>query len=147
MPDPGPHLEQFVSDRAATLVLSGEWVASYCKEVESLAQLAPTDVSRLTIDIGGIQRLDTFGAWSIETIHQSATTAGVPAQLVGISDQNAGLLTEMNKATLSVPLARRSRTRVLDSVEALGRGLAAVGEDLLSLLAMLGSLLLSLLPG
>ena len=147
MPDPGPHLEQFVSDRAATLVLSGEWVASYCKEIESLAQLAPTDVSRLTIDIGGIKRLDTFGAWSIETIRQSATTAGVPAQLVGISDQNAGLLAEMSKATLAVPLARRPRTSVLDSVEALGRGLAAVGEDLLSLLAMLGSLLLSLFAG
>jgi phospholipid/cholesterol/gamma-HCH transport system permease protein len=147
MSDPGPHLEHIVSDRAATLVLSGEWVARYCKEVESLAQLAPTDVSELTIDIGGIERLDTFGAWSIETICQSATATGVPAKLVGISDQNAGILTEMHRTAVSVPPETKPRTSVFDVLEALGRGLAALGEDLLSLLGMLGSLILSFLAG
>jgi phospholipid/cholesterol/gamma-HCH transport system permease protein len=147
MPDTGPHLERLVSDHAATLVLSGEWVAHYCKEVESLAQLAATDVSRLIIDIGPIRHLDTFGAWSIETIYQSATAAGIPAQLVGISDQNAGLLGEMSKAPLAVPLAGKPRASVLDSAEALGRSVAVMGDDLLSLLAMLGSLLLSLVAG
>jgi phospholipid/cholesterol/gamma-HCH transport system permease protein len=147
MPDSGPRLERLVNDSAATLVLSGEWIAHYCKEVESLAQIAPTDVSRLTIDLGRIRRLDTFGAWSIKTMHQSATTAGVSAQLVGVSDQNVGLLSQMDKATLSVPAVAKPRGGLLDIIEGLGRTVAAVGEDLLALLAMLGSLLVSLLAG
>lgn len=147
MPDSGPHLAQSVSDGAATLVLSGEWVASYCREVEDFAQLALTDVSRLVIDVGGVERLDTYGAWSIGTLYRSAASAGVPAEFVGISDRNAGLLSEMRETPLAVPPVGKMPHGVPESVEAAGRAVCAVGDDLLSLLAMLGSLLLSLAAG
>jgi phospholipid/cholesterol/gamma-HCH transport system permease protein len=147
MRDPGPHFESMVSSGATTFRLSGEWVAQYCQEVEGLAQQAPTDRSPLTLDVTAIERLDTFGAWSIETIRRSASSGGVPATLVGLSDENAAILKQVHGTIVSDTSSGKKRATVADALEAIGRGLVVAGEAVLSLLAMLGRLILSLLAG
>ena len=146
MPDPEPHIEPVISGHAATFRLSGDWVAHYCKEVEGLAQRTPSDLSPMTIDVAGIARLDTFGAWSIETIRRSAA-GGPPARVVGASDRNAAILAQIQKTVISEPLRGKPRATIADALEGVGRGLAAGGGAVLSLLAMFGRLIISLAVG
>ena len=143
MPDPGPFLESSsaVMRRPSASAANG-W-RNIAKRSKVWAQRAPADRSPLTLDVTAIERLDTFGAWSIETIRRSASSDGVPTTLVGISDENAAILEQRCKEQSSRSLRDgKKRATIADALETTGRGLVVAGEALLSLLAMLGEFIL-----
>ena len=49
----------------------------------------------IEVDIGAVDRLDTFGAWLLERIVRLGTTAGGEARIVGVPDHYRGLLAEI----------------------------------------------------
>lgn len=136
-----PRLDLLPSDGASTLILTGEWVAQHAQELERLSSRAPQ--GPLTIDLSRIGRLDTFGAWSIDTLCESARAAGIDPRITGIAQENSAILAQMRKTRGSSQVAEGSRSIVGDFLESLGRGFFLAIDDLSALLSLLGSLVFS----
>jgi phospholipid/cholesterol/gamma-HCH transport system permease protein len=138
-----PRLDRSTSDGAATLVLTGEWVAQHAKELERLASNAPQDLRPLTIDLSRIGRLDTFGAWSIETLCQSARAAGVNPRVTGIAQENAAILAQMRTMSRPAEVKERPGSTALTFLDSVGCSFFLAIEDISALLSLLGRLFFS----
>ncbi|MDB5650046.1 MAG: hypothetical protein JWL62_1566 [Hyphomicrobiales bacterium] len=138
MPDSEPRLDRSSSDGAARFTLTGDWVARHARALERLAGTVPTGAPRVTIDVSRIGHLDTFGAWSVETLCQSARAAGIDPQVTGTARQNAAVLAQMHKTALRPPSAKATHRDTLAILEATGRSVFEAGADLLALLSLSG---------
>ncbi len=142
-----PRITQSLRPDGAVLELGGDWTANHARRIESLAFGALPQAQSLTIDVAGIDRLDTFGACSIAMLREAARRAGIDAVLRGIAARNAPILSQIGAAP---GLTQRSDARprsMLDGPEAIGRTLVFAGADLVAVFSMLGRLAFSFAAG
>ena len=60
---------------------TGDWVAHNARRLESEVDSASRRyrlVKRVDIDMGGVERLDTFGAWLLERLQRAYAARGSP---------------------------------------------------------------------
>ena len=116
------------------LVASGSWIADNADAMQAALDALGAAPAPAALDLAGVERLDMFGAYVLVRLR------GEPqAALTGVAETQRGLIDEMGRlprAALTTP----ARNRLAESLEALGRGLAAVGVDALDFAAMLGRL-------
>ena len=85
----------------------GSWIAANVATLERLsAAVAPQlDGSNIVkLDMAEVRELDTLGAWLLEKMSRRAVSAGHRADVVGVSDNYAGLIEEIrqvNRRTLA----------------------------------------------
>ena len=92
----------------------------------------------LTIDLSGVEKIDTVGAW---LIHRAIRDRG--AKIVGASEDVTGLLAQVAEADHPVrvrPDERNAPTRTLDE---LGTWVSETGNTLTGLVGFLGAVLVS----
>ena len=92
----------------------------------------------LTIDLSGVEKIDTVGAW---LIHRVVRDRG--AKVIGASEDVAGLLKQVAEADHSVkvrPDERSGPTRTLDE---LGSWVSETGNTLVGLAGFLGAVLIA----
>ncbi len=129
-----------LSGERLRIAAHGAWIAEQAHELEPLVQRASerqAAVRVVDIDVGHIERLDTFGAWLVERLVRGFTAAGCDTRLVGVADRHRDLLAEMHTVNRVAPPAPAPR-RVTDGLEVVGRTLVEVGHDLLLFMQMLG---------
>ena len=80
------------------LLASGAWTVERAAELERLIE----DASRrhagarsIDIDLAGLERLDTFGAWLIERLKRSFLKRGSAARIIGLSETDRALMAEL----------------------------------------------------
>src|SRR4029077_2594331 len=80
------------------LLASGAWTVERAAELERLIE----DASRrhagarsIDIDLAGLERLDTFGAWLIERLKRSFLRRGSAARITGLSETDRALVAEL----------------------------------------------------
>ena len=80
------------------LLASGAWTVERAAELERLIE----DASRqhagarsIDIDLAGLERLDTFGAWLIERLKRSFLRRGSAARITGLSETDRALMAEL----------------------------------------------------
>src|SRR5689334_6271386 len=80
-----------------TAMLSGPWTAEHARAVESLAGeiAAQADRSRLIIDLAGVQRLDTLGAWVLDRTRHELGEKGQASDFVNARQEQHILLNEV----------------------------------------------------
>ena len=63
-----PQLKIERAGNKVTAVLAGPWIAEHARAIESLAGEIASQADRhhLIIDLAGVQRLDTLGAWVLD---------------------------------------------------------------------------------
>ena len=138
-----PQIDEKLAADAATLTLRGDWTASYASQLAALSDMAPTGLRDVTIDVSGVRRLDTFGAWAIETLRRSADATGEEARVVGLNDKSAAILGQMRPLTLTQgPIQRKP---LFANIESLGRRAEEGVADVFSVVAMIGQLTIGLL--
>jgi phospholipid/cholesterol/gamma-HCH transport system permease protein len=134
-------LKGATSDGRLTLFAAGDWTAPHAAELEPLVEEAsrdPQPAKVVEIDIGGVEKLDTFGAWLLERLVRAFARKGSDARLVGVPERDRGLIEEVRRANLvPVPPAPR-RNPALAALEQTGRSVVGVGGDLMRLVQMLG---------
>jgi phospholipid/cholesterol/gamma-HCH transport system permease protein len=91
----------------------------------------------LTIDLSGIQKMDTVGAW---LIYRTVRDRG--AKVVGASKIVAGLLDQVAEADHPTQVRPEERPAFLRVLNELGEYVAEAGETLVGLVGFLGSVLL-----
>jgi len=101
-------------------------------ELDALAPMATR------IDLSGVDRLDTAGAWAIVTLRKRINEAGSDATISGASQSHADLLQTVAAALPEVPEAERRAVTLTDRLEMVGRGVTAGGVFAAELAGYLG---------
>jgi len=136
-------LSTTVNPQRLELVAAGSWIAANADVLERLVNAATTKLGpadSVTLDITGVERLDTFGAWLIERLVRGEVERGKDARLVGVADHYRGLLDEVRRASRRPVEERRRHNGILAVLETLGQRVNDIGDDLLTLAAMIGAL-------
>ena len=136
-----PNLQSTVSGARLVLAASGPWTVDHAQLLETLidrAGAARHKVSAVAIDMGHVDRLDTFGAWLIERLARASRVAGREAEIVGLPEHYRGLLDEVAHVNLKMAPPGRGVNPLVGFVENIGRAIGGTARDLVNLLAMLG---------
>jgi phospholipid/cholesterol/gamma-HCH transport system permease protein len=94
--------EAFLNGRSdgdrLTLSGAGDWTATQARRLEALIAAQPdahAEVRLVTIDMGGVKRLDTYGAWLLEKLVRDFKARGADAQIVGLDETYRPLVDEV----------------------------------------------------
>jgi len=136
-----PRLERNVVGERLVFAAAGAWTVEHARELEPLIAAASDKrlaAARVGIDMGNVDRLDTFGAWLIERLVRAWHRAGLEATIEGLPEHYRGLLQEVRKANRAPMAPARSYSRLGTLLENVGRGVSNVTGDLFGLAQMLG---------
>lgn len=106
--------------------------------------LAALPGARVHLDLGGVTRLDTAGAWAIVRLEQRLSAAGRALELSGLSDTEAQLI-ETTRAAIPEPDHEPpDALSITDRLEIFGRGVTGALGYAVDLLAYFGLFIASL---
>jgi phospholipid/cholesterol/gamma-HCH transport system permease protein len=132
-----PDFTQENEDGRSVLRFTGNLTLARIRKLDE--RLNEIGEDRLRVDLSGVERMDTVGAWLIYKLKRDHR-----AEVVGESDEHRSLLDQVEKADQPVKV-RPDRTpafyRVLGQI---GAGTAVAGRTLYGLLGFFGGLLVSL---
>jgi phospholipid/cholesterol/gamma-HCH transport system permease protein len=125
------------------LVALGSWTAERAAELEQAIDQAAArhrTARRVDIDLGKIERLDTFGAWLIERLKRTFAAQGATAELVGLTDIGRGLMDEVRLVNRTDTAKAAAPNGILATLDQVGRAVAESGQSLVLLAHLLGAL-------
>jgi phospholipid/cholesterol/gamma-HCH transport system permease protein len=141
-----PTLTAGAMEGAAALYAAGPWTAAHSARLEHLvAAMGPSAGRVATIDLGGVQQLDTLGAWLLERLVRSHGSHGDRPVLVGAPAHFQGLIGKVYDVNREAAAHASARNRLLAALESVGRTTADLRVDLRVFLEMLGAVGVSLL--
>ena len=125
----GPKLARIAADGGLRLEASGAWIADNADALQAIIESTPTAPAAL--DLAGVERLDTFGAFAISRLAPQAA-------LTGVHETQRGLLEAVARLPHVAAKAPARRNRLADTLESFGRSLTEIGADGVDFAAMLG---------
>ena len=142
-----PHAEIEPSADAVRAWLSGRWTAEHAAGVEREAAKLTAQAEhapRLLLDLSGIDRLDTLGAWVLDRTRYEFGQQGIAADFVGAKAEQNILLNEVAyRGFQPEPDVRRSK--FLDIFVDIGRGVVDAGRDFARGISFLGEIVAALI--
>lgn len=138
-----PSLERIARGEGLALCASGSWTARFAPALERLvteAEQLGGSKPNVSIDVSGIARLDTFGAWLIERLRRNLGQDGTEARIAGLSTNYASLVDEVRQVSEAGPEPRRGGS-LRAPIERLGRTIYAFIDDIVALISMMGAVL------
>jgi phospholipid/cholesterol/gamma-HCH transport system permease protein len=136
-----PNLQSTVSGARLVLAASGSWTVDHAALLETLvdrAGVAREKVSAVAIDMGQVDRLDTFGAWLVERLARVSRGAGRETAIVRLPEHYRGLLEEVTHVNRESIAPAKAVNPLIGVVDNIGRAVGGTARDLVDLLAMLG---------
>ena len=127
------------------LSLHGLWTVSCAHEAEATAlavKKATDDAKNVVLDISGIQRMDTAGAWLIDRACQRLVVKGISAKIEGARPEQAQLL---EKAQFrSFERGPAPGNRIITFLADIGEGLIGAMRDFFGGMEFLGRVMAAL---
>ena len=130
------------------MLAAGAWVAENARSLEAQIEAATqsgTAVKRVDIDMAGVERLDTFGAWLLERLTRSFSARGCETAVSGLKQDYRALMDEVHGVKREPAPARRGGASLASAVASVGESVAAVGGSFKAFVNMLGAVALALL--
>ena len=130
-----------------SLRAAGTWTALTAKQIEVLADRAFEQVGqskKVSLDIGSIDELDTFGAWIIERVARNFAQHGVELSVSSMPERFKAVLAAIHRTSQQAirPKTKRSPFVALESI---GRAVPGLAADVVAFSNMLGALATALL--
>jgi phospholipid/cholesterol/gamma-HCH transport system permease protein len=124
-----------------TAVLAGLWTAEHASRVETLVSeiAAQADHSNVLIDLSGVKRLDTLGAWVLDRTRHELGNSGLSADFVNASPEQNILLNEVAYRGFQ-DVSKPKQSRFVDFLVDVGKTVSEAGSDLVRGVAFLGEL-------
>jgi phospholipid/cholesterol/gamma-HCH transport system permease protein len=138
----GPLLESANHGDRLALSAAGTWTAERAGELEGLIGRVIArhpKVGGVDIDMGRVERLDTFGAWLLERLLRGLAAAGGEATIIGLPEHYRGLVAQAcqcNRAATPTP----RRNALTATLAVVGRTVGQIGHDIGAVVAMIGAL-------
>jgi phospholipid/cholesterol/gamma-HCH transport system permease protein len=136
------------TDRRVALAAGGTWTAEQAGPIEKLVEAAAgryPEARNVDIDLQGLERLDTFGAWLIERLNRAFTARGATTRIVNFSTSDRGLIDEVRLVNREPAPRGRKPNPLLAALDSIGRAVAEMGSSLIRLAHLLGALTLVVL--
>jgi len=138
----GPLLESADHGDRLALSAAGTWTAERAGELEGLIGrviACHPKVGGVDIDMGRVERLDTFGAWLLERLLRGLASAGGEATIIGLPEHYRGLVAQecqCNRAATPTP----RHNALTATLAVVGRTVGQIGHDIGAVVAMIGAL-------
>jgi len=138
--EPQAKIERAGNEVRATL--SGRWTAEHAGMVETLAAdvMAEAENGRVIIDMAGVKRLDTLGAWVLDRTRHELGGNGLSADFVNATPEQRTLLDEVAYRGFQEQ-PKVSHSRFVDFLVDVGRSISDAGRDIVGGVAFLGELM------
>jgi phospholipid/cholesterol/gamma-HCH transport system permease protein len=120
------------------LAAGGSWTIDQADTLRALVAESPADGGRAEIDIAGIERLDTFGAWLIKRLVRQWHEAGGEAELTAVPERYRGLIDEVGAANRQAPRSPPQRSGPIAQVENVGMATTRFLVELGDLVGVMG---------
>jgi phospholipid/cholesterol/gamma-HCH transport system permease protein len=136
-----PQLKIERTGSKVTAMLAGLWTAEHARAIEALVGeiASEADRSHLIIDLSGVRRLDTLGAWVLDRTRHELGQNGHASDFVNATQEQEILLNEVAyRGFQEQPKPKRSR--FVDFLVDVGQTVAGAGDDLVRGVAFLGEL-------
>lgn len=130
-------------DGRAVLRLAGDWTVNTAGLAEELAAGIAERGEATVLDLSGIGRLDTAGAWIIDRTRAELEERGVPVRYAGGRPEHETLIGEAGWRDFSAPPAER-RNPLAHFLEDIGRSVVGFGRDLAIGVAFLGEVVVAI---
>ncbi len=130
------------------LSAGGAWIAENASPLESEVDSATRgyrEVKHVDIDMGGVERLDTFGAWLLERLQRAFSARGCNTQITGLKEDYRALIDELHAVKPEAAGSRRAKGGLGYLLHSIGESVASVGHTFGRFVNMLGALSLALL--
>ncbi|HEU4661664.1 MAG TPA: MlaE family lipid ABC transporter permease subunit [Pseudolabrys sp.] len=141
-------LESTTEGERLRLAAAGAWTAQHARVIEKLidTQTGKREAIRsVVVDAGGIEKLDTFGAWLLERLVRAWKAHGCETAIVGLAETYRGLMDEVRTVPENAPDQRRHRGEIVHTVIAVGRTMVKALDSLVSSANMIGAVSIALL--
>lgn len=139
-----PHIDK---RDGARIVLSGPWTVEHGAQMEAaiagIGRNATVDKA-VTIDLSGVDRLDTAGAWLIDSARKQFDAKGVKATFAGAKHEQEILLKEAHFRSFDEGNANQAYA-VVDLLVDIGKSVVSALKDFYNGFAFLGEVISALL--
>jgi phospholipid/cholesterol/gamma-HCH transport system permease protein len=142
-----PHAAVDSSDETVRASLTGRWTVEQAAAVErEIADLvAAADLERrLVIDLSGIDRLDTLGAWVLDRTRHEFGAKGLAADFIGAKAEHHVLLNEVAYRGFQ-PEPVKQTWSFVDALADIGKGVVDAGRDFARGISFLGEIMAALI--
>ena len=133
-----------VSGERLELVAAGDWTADRAHELEQqLIRATPEPkgpVKAVRIDMRGVAKLDTYGAWLLERLLRGSRESGVQADVVGLPEQFRVIVDTVHQTTEAPDPGRARRNYIGDWFETVGENIVEVFRSGALFAQMLGAI-------
>jgi phospholipid/cholesterol/gamma-HCH transport system permease protein len=128
------------------LVGTGAWTARNARALTASISAETQrggSISAVDIDMGGVDRLDTYGAWLLERLVRAFSARGCATKVEGLKEDYRALVDEVHGVEPAPPPARRPN-RFAEMLVSLGATVGAAGEVFGAFVNMLGAIFIAL---
>ena len=144
-----PKKPEFTIDRGGgetRMRLGGSWTMDSGADMERSSDRlvgAAAEGKAAVIDLSGVERMDTGGAWLIDRARKLLETAGVDSRLENVRADQQTLLTEAAWRAFDAPQKRKT-SPFIDMLVELGATVAGAWQDFLKGISFLGTSVVAL---
>ncbi len=131
-----------LSGERLELTAGGEWTADNAGALEALVRKAESErggARQVEIDMGKVEKFDTFGAWLLARLVRDAATDGCAAKIVKLPERFRGLADTVHEDMQVPPVPREEKNVIAIALATVGRNMAQVGRSVTLIAQMLGS--------
>ena len=143
-----PALSSRISAERLEFTAAGSWTTSHSGALEHLvdeAVLQVTGGSGMTVNMAGVQELDTLGAWLLERLIRGFRERGQTAGFIEVPERFRGLLEEIHEVNRRSRVPVAEPNRIVAALDRIGRTTVGFRVDILAFLEMLGDISVALL--
>jgi phospholipid/cholesterol/gamma-HCH transport system permease protein len=141
-------LEGTTDGERLKLAGAGAWIAENAHQLE--AQIdgetrRRRKLKRVDIDMGRVERLDTFGAWLLQRLVKGFAARGCDTKITGLKDDYRALMDELQSVKLDNVPAHLNGQGLSYALASVGHSVIAIGQSFAGILNMLGALAITIL--
>ena len=126
---------------------AGAWTAQNARRLEAEVEGAArrhSGARRMAVDMGGVERLDTFGAWLLERLVRAFAARGCQTQVVGLKEDYRALMDELHAVKLE-QIDTKHPGQMTYALNSIGSSIVSVGASFGAIVNMLGALVVTFL--
>ncbi len=141
-------LESVKDGERLKLSATGAWIAENARDLEPMieAETRRGDaIKNVDIDMGRVDRIDTFGAWLLERLVRAFTARGCDTKVLGLKEDYRALMDEVHSVKLEDAAGARTGNRVTHALASIGYSIAGVGQLCSAIANMMGALAVAFL--
>ena len=133
--------DDVLGDRLS-LTGSGAWIAVNANGLDARIRAVNNRypaVKHVTVNMAGVQRLDTFGAWLLERLIRTFAARDCATEITGLKEDYRALIDDLHNVKMQGRAQHRNKalTYALGSI---GENISSVGQSLVAMVNMLGAL-------